>query len=145
MSSKDDYLKIALNSLLGMTRSIIVLHVRWGFSVMTRTKSMAALCLVYSFVYVQSLRAQSSDAVPGEFLVKFKNTLPAGAAQNKLQGKVNMKSTVSEMNLYHVSEKTGYQGQLDIDALRSDPDVEYVEPNFYLKKSQETEKAVEKF
>lgn len=71
------------------------------------------------------------EAVPGEYIVKYRNN---GLLQNvkaKIQGKANLKAVLTEGSLYHVSMKSE-----NLAAIQSDPDIEYIEPNFYLVKFQ---------
>nr|BFD63519.1 hypothetical protein BdHM001_22000 [Bdellovibrio sp. HM001] len=73
------------------------------------------------------------EAVPGEYLIKFKASSGGPAlAQSKLQGKANLKSTFPGLGIFQVSMKVA----ADVEELKKDPDVEYIEPNYILKKSE---------
>ena len=69
----------------------------------------------------------TQDVVPGEYIVRFKSTAST-QVQGKIQGKANLKAAFPSKGTFHLS---------DVDPslvrdLQSDPDVEYVEPNFRL-------------
>jgi len=81
--------------------------------------------------------AQAYDAVPGEYLVKFKMTAAApGLAQQKISGKMALKASFPAMGLYHVSLKQDASAQAGYESLRNDPDIEFIEPNYILKKEE---------
>ncbi|MNK51253.1 Thermophilic serine proteinase precursor [compost metagenome] len=91
-----------------------------------------------------SAHAQEAKTVPGEYIVKYRGySAGAGAVSGKLQGKAVMKSAFPAMNLYHISvnlKATSSEEQaVNIEAIKQDPDVEYVEPNYIFDKSEVTE------
>jgi subtilisin family serine protease len=81
--------------------------------------------------------AQAQNAVPGEYLVKFKMTAAApGLASQKISGKMALKASFPAMGLYHVSLKQDATAQAGYEALKNDPEVEFIEPNYLLYKEE---------
>ncbi|AHZ85049.1 S8 family serine peptidase [Bdellovibrio bacteriovorus] len=77
------------------------------------------------------------EAVPGEYLIKFKaSSGGAGLAQTKLQGKANLKAAFPGLGVFQVSMKSDVDEKATFEALKNDPDIEYIEPNFVLKKNE---------
>lgn len=79
--------------------------------------------------------ANEPEVVPGEYIVKFKASSGASVAQTKLQGKAALKSSFPGFGMYHVNMK-GASEKANVDALKADPDVEFIEPNYIFKKSE---------
>ncbi|WP_415063203.1 S8 family serine peptidase [Bdellovibrio sp.] len=76
-------------------------------------------------------------AVPGEYLIKFKASSGGAAiAQNKLMGKASLKGSFPGLGIMQVSMKGDANEKINVEALKNDPDVEYIEPNFILEKSE---------
>lgn len=76
-------------------------------------------------------------AVPGEYLIKFKASSGGAAiAQNKLMGKASLKGSFPGLGILQVSMKGDANEKINVEALKNDPDVEYIEPNFLLEKSE---------
>lgn len=81
----------------------------------------------------------AQDYVPGEVIVKMRGKL-ANPSQSKLLGKltsekgVRMKGSIPGLNLHHMSLKPGADLTQFIKELKADPNVEYAEPNYILKK-----------
>lgn len=77
--------------------------------------------------------AWSQEVVEGEFLIKFKShSNQSQTVRAKLSGKAQMKAAFSKLGLYHVkSYSPGFRAELS-----QDPDIEYVEPNYILRKTQ---------
>nr|WP_295899817.1 S8 family serine peptidase [uncultured Bdellovibrio sp.] len=74
--------------------------------------------------------------VPGEYLIKFKASSGGAAiAQQKLSGKASLKASFPGMGIMQVSMKSADE-KVNFEALKNDPDVEYIEPNFVLEKSE---------
>lgn len=92
-----------------------------------------ALFPMYSF---------GQQVVPGEYLVKFKKQTNLASVAGKISGKATLKAAYPDMNLFHFSVKAS-QGQT-IQDLQNDPEVEYVEPNYILSKSEVTGEVIEK-
>lgn len=88
-----------------------------------------------SFAHAQ----QAGEAVPGEYIVKLKSMAGPAGVLSKMQGKIALKGSFQGINMFHVSLKSGGEGAQALDELISDPDVEYVEPNFILKKAVSTD------
>ena len=90
-----------------------------------------AMALMFHF------SAQAQEYVPGEVIVKFKKE-QAGKANfsSKAVGlNLNLKKSWNVLNLHQFQAKAGQQDvQLLVKQLKADPNVEYAEPNFILKK-----------
>jgi subtilisin family serine protease len=95
------------------------------------------LILFVFFAGLSAAQAQQSEPtfVPGEYIVKLKSMVSPNGVLNKMQGKVALKGSFPRMNIYHMSLKDGPTDTLTYDQLVSDPDVEYVEPNFIFHKA----------
>ncbi len=100
----------------------------------------SVMLAVLSLVVGVSL-AQAQEAVPGEYIVKLKSMASPSGVLNKMQGKMSLKGSFPRMNAYHVSLKGAPNQSAAFEDLVNDPDVEYVEPNFILKKSDIDENA----
>lgn len=95
-----------------------------------------SLLVIASFVSL-GFAAQAQNRVEGEYLVKFKMSAAApGLAQQKISGKMALKSSFPAMGLYHVSLKQDASAQAGYESLRNDPDVEFIEPNYLLYKEE---------
>jgi subtilisin family serine protease len=92
--------------------------------------------LIISILTMMSF-AQAQNAVPGEYLVKFKMTAAApGLAQQKISGKMALKTSFPAMGLYHVALKQDATAQAGYESLKNDPDIEFIEPNYLLYKEE---------
>lgn len=87
----------------------------------------------------------AQNYVPGEVIVKLKGKSSSSGSSdffNKMQGKISLKASFSALNLYKVSlldnQKVGSSVEAAIAELKKDPAVEYAEPNFILKKSEDS-------
>lgn len=95
--------------------------------------------LVFFLVYTLSSLLQAQEYVPGEVLIKMKGKL-ANHSQSKLLGKLasekgaKLKSSIPGLNIHHLSLKPGTDMTQFLTELKADPDVEYAEPNYLLKK-----------
>ena len=77
--------------------------------------------------------AAESVSVPGEYIVKYKKTLAGGnAVYAKIEGKASLKASFPGIGMYHVALKPGMPEAETYEALKNDPDVEYIEPNYVL-------------
>lgn len=92
------------------------------------------LSLIVLVLFIQPAFAQESPAaVPGEYLIKFKSSAGGVAlGHGKLAGKAQLKASFPAMGMMQVSFKAD-QESLNVEELRQDPDVEYIEPNYILK------------
>jgi subtilisin family serine protease len=93
----------------------------------------------FTFIVGMSLaHAQSPtpEAVPGEYIVKFKEVSAPAGVLNKMQGKLQLKGAFPRVNMFHISLKGGAQDLPSLEELANDPEVEYVEPNYIFKKAQ---------
>ncbi len=87
----------------------------------------------------------AQDYVPGEVIVKLKgksSSATSGDFFNRMQGKISLKTSFSAMNLHKVSidqnSKLGASVEAAIAELKNDPSVEYAEPNYILRKHQDS-------
>lgn len=107
---------------------------------------MYKLYVILVFVFFSS-HLQAQQFVPGEVLIKLKNSAHTPQSQNflsKVSHKgMNMKAAWAGMKLYHFSFKDKSVEQA-VQELKADPEVEYAEPNYILSKAQ-TESSVESF
>jgi subtilisin family serine protease len=78
------------------------------------------------------LAQASSDVVPGEYLVKLKNTRSFQTLQAKVSGGISLKGQISSAGVLQVK----IDNSLDYQTLLHDPEVEYIEPNYVLSKPQ---------
>lgn len=98
---------------------------------------LKGLFILIIFVSAVSYAQQVPRAVPGEYLIKFKASLGGPAmAQRKLQGKASLKGTFPGLGIMQVSMKPDANEKANYQALKNDPDVEYIEPNYLLEKSE---------
>ncbi|WP_413557734.1 S8 family serine peptidase [Bdellovibrio sp. HCB209] len=77
--------------------------------------------------------AQMSNVVPGEYIVKVRNASSGTNQQgirSRLAQRVTMRGAYSKLGMYHVSVKSLSNQAQEVADLKSDPDVEYVEPNY---------------
>ncbi|MFN7730099.1 MAG: S8 family serine peptidase [Bdellovibrio sp.] len=90
-------------------------------------------------IFVASAAA-AQDYVPGEVLVKMKGRASgskSAAFMGKVSSKLALKTTYGRLNIHHMSLKSGQDLQKVLAELRENPDVEFAEPNFVLRKVQE--------
>ncbi len=86
--------------------------------------------------------AQQPQVVKGEYIVKMKSRiLTATSMSQKVAGHGALKGAFKSLNMYHISLKPGTDEQQSLNDLRQDPDVEYVEPNYRLDKSDSGDSA----
>jgi subtilisin family serine protease len=96
------------------------------------------LCL-FCLAFFLHFAANAQDYVPNEVLFKMKGKL-ANNSQGKLLGKLasekgaKLKGSIPGLNIHHMALKPGTDLNQFIAELKADPDVEYVEPNYILKK-----------
>lgn len=98
-----------------------------------------AIGIVMSVAF--SISAMAQEAVPGEFIVKMKGR-PSSVRSNgflgKISNKAHLKATYGKLNMHHVRLNDGQNGQAFLNEVKADPDVEYVEPNYILRKIEGT-------
>lgn len=81
--------------------------------------------------------AFGQDVVPGEYLVKMKgrsSSQKSAQFVGKVSAKANLKATFGKLNLHHLSLKAGQDASAFVSEVRQDPDVDYIEPNFIVRK-----------
>lgn len=87
-------------------------------------------------MFVLTAQAQEPEVVPGEYLIKFKaSSGGASLMQSKLLGKASLKASFPGLGIYQVSMKSEAE-KANFEALKADPDVEFIEPNFVLHKTE---------
>lgn len=93
------------------------------------------LCL--SFLLI-GFKALGQEYVPGEVIVKLKGkSYSPGTSQfmGKAQDQMALKSSMPSSNIYHFALKSEAEDVMAVvNQLNQDPDVEYAEPNYILKK-----------
>ncbi|MDG0816049.1 S8 family serine peptidase [Bdellovibrio svalbardensis] len=83
--------------------------------------------------------AQSIQAVPGEFIVKYKSTaMSVSNVRAKLSSKASLHKAFPAMGMYHISMKAGVGEAANLEDIKADPDVEYVEPNYIWDKGSDS-------
>jgi subtilisin family serine protease len=90
--------------------------------------------LAFSFAFAQE------EYVPGEFIVKLKGKSSSTASagfMGKVHGKMDLKMSLQGLNLHKFSLKSGQNFKATLDELKADPDVEYAEPNYILRKMED--------
>ena len=94
-----------------------------------------ALFFIFSFSFLNVYAQQNPVAVPGELLVKFKKSQRSFTVLGKVisRAQVKYKRSWSHINLHHFEIKEGDTLDQAIERLESDPDVEFAEPNYYVK------------
>lgn len=99
--------------------------------------TLRGLFICCSLVGSAALAQQQPRIVEGEYLIKFKVSSGGPAiAQTKLAGKASLKGSFPGLGLMQVSMKPGPEEKANFEALKNDPDVEYIEPNYILEKSE---------
>jgi subtilisin family serine protease len=77
--------------------------------------------------------AQMSTVVPGEYIVKVRNSstgVNQQGVRSRLAQRVTMKGAYSRLGMYHVSVRSLSTAAQEVEDLKQDPDIEYVEPNY---------------
>ncbi len=86
---------------------------------------------------VIALPALAQETVPGEYIIKMKGR-PSSARSagflGKISNKAHLKGTFGKLNMHHVRLQNGADHKAFLSEVQNDPDVEYVEPNYILKK-----------
>ncbi|MGE0762031.1 MAG: S8 family serine peptidase [Bdellovibrionales bacterium] len=92
---------------------------------------------------MMTAKAWSQDYVPGEVIVKLKSAAGSqgsfvfmGKAHS--QKEMSLKGSYGKMGMYHFGLRKGQTVENAIQELKQDPDVEYVEPNYIFRKSDDT-------
>lgn len=92
--------------------------------------------LISGFSWSNFALAQMSTVVPGEYIVKMKSQsgVSSQRARAKLSARASMKASFPAMGMYHVSLNSAADPSANLDDLKNDPDVEYIEPNYKYEK-----------
>lgn len=98
----------------------------------------ALMSILYMIVFILlPLPLWAQEVIPGEYIVKLRGSPNAQVSQKftgRLKGGSQLKATLGRLNIHHVSLKGSSQ---TVEELRADPDVEYVEPNYVIRRYQE--------
>jgi subtilisin family serine protease len=81
--------------------------------------------------------ASAQDFVQGELLIKLRGKSSSVASNQffgKMQGKMSLKASFGALNIHKFQLKAGADVWATINELRNDPAIDYVEPNYFLKK-----------
>jgi subtilisin family serine protease len=97
------------------------------------------MTLGMSAAKAQQQVSQTAEVIPGEYIVKLKSMAGPAGVLSKMQGKIALKGSFQGINMYHVALKNDAEAAANFDELVSDPDVEYVEPNFVFRKAVSTD------
>ena len=95
------------------------------------------------FLFLMAANAATGqEFVPGEIIVKLKgpsNSQSSFAFMGKAHSlkSMNLKSSFGKMNLHHFALGKGKSVEEALNELKNDPDVEYAEPNYIFRKSEE--------
>lgn len=95
--------------------------------------------MIEAFVLILFFASQAfgQDVVPGEYLIKLKgHSSSSGTSRflGKASLKMNLKASIGAMNIHHMAFKAGEASADALEELRSDPNVEFIEPNYILRK-----------
>ena len=96
--------------------------------------------LIISLFATAPVLAQGVQAVPGEYIVKYKSTstsVNVSKVRSKLASKANLRKAFPAMGMYHISLKAQAGEAANLEEIKNDPDVEYVEPNLIWNKTQD--------
>jgi subtilisin family serine protease len=94
---------------------------------------------VYLFLFISSSSGFAQDYVADEIIIKMKGKL-GNSSQSKLLGKlasekgVRLKGSIPGLNMHHMSLKSGTDMNQFLKELKADPNVEFAEPNYILRK-----------
>lgn len=90
-------------------------------------------------VYAQSQPIQKGQAVPGQYLIKFKQGRGGPTSiMGKISGKAEMKAASSAWGgIYQINYKPDLNAKAEVNELYSDPNVEYIEPDYLLEKADD--------
>ncbi len=110
----------------------------------SRILNCSARPAVAGFIFAISLKVLGQGAVPGEYLVKFKNMDQPSQSRwaSKTQGRLQLKASFGALKLQHLVLKN-QNDQALLTELKRDPDVEYVEPNYYIQRTPQSQNAGE--
>lgn len=105
---------------------------------------MLRLTSMITLVLLLGTSVWAQEFVPGEVIVKLKS---AGKGQGssapqflgKMQGKLALKSSIGRMNMHKFGINNNQSVQELVAELKADPEVEYAEPNYILKKIEDTD------
>ncbi|HWU43101.1 MAG TPA: hypothetical protein VN132_06675, partial [Bdellovibrio sp.] len=109
---------------------------------MKRILTSSSLCLFLCLfllvpMITKAQRAPVAASVPGEFIVKYKSSTSSIHSQrSKLAMKADIHKAFTNMGMYHIAMKAGPGEAAQLQDIKNDPDVEFVEPNYIWNKSE---------
>ncbi len=92
---------------------------------------------ILSVLVLSGSMALAQDYVPGEIIVKLKGkstSASSSKALSKMKSKMTLKASFGRLNMHKMGLRANEDLQARIQELKADPDVEYAEPNYILKK-----------
>lgn len=94
--------------------------------------SITLSLLALSSLVVGIAQAQTAgQVVPGEYIIKYKSASGGtGIVARQISGHAVMRTAFSGLNMYHVKMTNPDTEAADVAAIRQDPNVAYVEPNY---------------
>ncbi len=98
------------------------------------------LLLFVNLTFVTVAQAQSNNYVPEEMIVKFKGDSQDNNTQqsiNNLKSRhgMHVKRSWHRMNMHHIGLRHGHSVDQAVQDALQDPNVEFAEPNYYVKKA----------
>ena len=99
--------------------------------------SLFAVIALVGLVFDLGPAHAADDVVPGEYIVKMKGRPSSQRSANfvgKIANKANLKATFGKLNLHHLALKPGQDAAAFLDEIRADEDVDYIEPNYVLRR-----------
>lgn len=113
---------------------------------MVRVYVKILIYLALFLSYPSFAHGQAVNYVPGEIIVKLKNSsqpggLSTGGNSNNFLGKasgqkgLSLRAAYHKMGIYHFSVKAGQKVEDAVAEMESDPEVEYAEPNYIFNKA----------
>ena len=99
------------------------------------------LLFILPVVLLWGLESAAQDYVQGEVIVKLRKPVGSQGAfafmgKAHSQKEMMLKGSYGKMNMYHFGLRKGQSVESAIEDLKQDPDVEYAEPNYILRKSE---------
>ena len=103
-----------------------------------------AVSLIFASITTTAVAQVTTEAVPGEIIVKLKGSGKSMKSQAFLgkavsEGGLAHKGSWTGLNMHHFKVNDSRSVDAVIDQMRADPDVEYVEPNYILRRPDDTE------
>lgn len=105
------------------------------------------LNIILLLIFLTPFFAVAQSYVPGELIIKTKSKL-SPQLQKGFQGKMSgrgftFKASFSKLQMHHVKIAAGQDLRAVIQELSQDPDIEFVEPNFIIKKTEDANSTIQ--